>query len=151
MLKCQEFNITVRKAKREDMIQVYKLVKDITARRSFDTESPAFTCIVAELSDGHIVGYALYYYSYSTWVGKSILLEDIYVQPAYRRNGIGRQLFMAVVKIAHDSKIRRMDFHVLSWNPAVDFYKRLGAVNLTVTDKWHIFRMDHRCIQRLFP
>lgn len=50
----------------------------------FDTDNPAFTCIVAELSDGHIVGYSLYFYSYSTWAGKSIFLEDLYVQPAYR-------------------------------------------------------------------
>lgn len=50
----------------------------------FNTDNPAYTCIVAELSDGHIVGYALYYYTYSTWVGKSVFLEDLYVQPAYR-------------------------------------------------------------------
>lgn len=116
----------------------------------FDRESPAFTCIVAELSDGHIVGYALYYYSYSTWVGRSIFLEDLYVQPAYRRNGIGKQLFMAVAKIAHNANIRRMDFHVLSWNPAVDFYKSLGAVNLTQTEKWNFFRMDYDCLNQMF-
>lgn len=57
---------------------------NILKQDGFDSDSPAFTCIVAELSDGHIVGYALYYNSYSTWVGKSILLEDLYVQPAYR-------------------------------------------------------------------
>ncbi|KAJ8965297.1 hypothetical protein NQ314_004226 [Rhamnusium bicolor] len=122
----------------------------ILQKDGFDTENPAFTCIVAELSDGHIVGYALYYSSYSTWVGKSVLLEDLYVQPAYRRNGIGKQLFMAVAKIAHDAKIRRMDFHVLSWNPAGDFYKTLGAVNLTHTEKWHLFRMDQECLNKLF-
>ncbi|KAJ8921077.1 hypothetical protein NQ315_015873 [Exocentrus adspersus] len=166
MLKCQEFNVTIRKAKREDMVQVYKLIKAlaeyeklehqvciddrILQRDGFDGDSPSFTCIVAELSDGHVVGYALYYNSYSTWVGRSILLEDLYVQPAYRRNGIGKQLFMAVAKIAHDAHIRRMDFHVLSWNPAVDFYKSLGAVNFTQTEKWHLFRMDQNCLSRLF-
>nr|CAI5849096.1 unnamed protein product [Callosobruchus analis] len=166
MLKCQEVNVTVRKAKRDDMVQVYKLIKalaeyeklehqveindKILQRDGFDSDSPAFTCIVAEISDGHIVGYALYYYSYSTWVGKSILLEDLYVQPAYRCNGIGTQLFMAVAKIAHEANIKRLDFHVLSWNPAVDFYKRMGAQNLTQSEKWTLFRMDHECLNKLF-
>lgn len=68
----------------------------------------------------------------------------------FRRNGIGRQLFMAVAKIAYDSEIRRVECHVLSWNPATDFYKRLGAVDLTATEKWTLFRLDNDCIKKLF-
>ncbi|KAL1490464.1 hypothetical protein ABEB36_013152 [Hypothenemus hampei] len=116
----------------------------------FDSDTPAFTCLVAELSDGYIVGYALYYTSYSTWLGRSIFLEDLYVQPAYRKNGIGMQLFLAVAKIAHETPSKRMDFHVLSWNPAGDFYKRLGAVDMTIHEKWHHFRMDRVCLDRIF-
>jgi hypothetical protein len=90
MLKCSEVNVTIRKAKKEDMVQVYKLIKDLAefeklekqvkidasvlVEDGFKTENPAFTCLVAELSDGHIMGYALYYISYSTWLGKSIFL-----------------------------------------------------------------------------
>lgn len=61
-----------------------KIDDKVLQKDGFDSDHPAFTCIVAELSDGHIVGYALYFYSYSTWAGKSIFLEDLYVQPAYR-------------------------------------------------------------------
>lgn len=57
---------------------------------------------------------------------------------------------MAVAKIAYDANIRRLECHVLSWNPATDFYKRLGAVNLTASEKWTLFRMDYNCIQKLF-
>lgn len=115
----------------------------------FDTNSPAFTCLVAELSDGHIMGYALYYTCYSTWLGRSIFLEDLYVQPAYRKNGIGRQLLLAVAKIAYETS-GRLDFHVLSWNPFISFYKSLGAVNLTHTEKWELFRMDQENLNALF-
>lgn len=135
----------------EQLVDQVKIDASTLERDGFDTDNPAFTCLVAELSDGHIIGYALYYTSYSTWLGKSILLEDLYVQQAYRKNGIGKQLFMAVAKIAHESPAKRMDFHVLSWNPAVDFYKSLGAENLTVTEKWQLFRMDSNCLDKLFP
>ncbi|XP_066143961.1 thialysine N-epsilon-acetyltransferase [Euwallacea fornicatus] len=166
MMKQQEINVTIRRAKKEDMAQVYKMIRALAEfeklehtmtldavtleKDGFESENPAFTCLVAELSDGYIVGYALYYTSYSTWLGRSIFLEDLYVQPAYRKNGIGTQLFLAVAKIAHETSSKRMDFHVLSWNPAGDFYKRLGAVDMTVHEKWHQFRMDETCLNRLF-
>ncbi|XP_045469835.1 thialysine N-epsilon-acetyltransferase [Harmonia axyridis] len=166
MLKCSEINVTIRKAKKEDMVQVFKLIRalaeferledqvkidaSVLEKDGFDSENPAFTCLVAELSDGHIMGYALYYYSYSTWLGRSIFLEDLYVQAAYRGNGIGKQLFMAVAKIAHETQSKRMDFHCLCWNPAIRFYKSLGAINLTSTEKWQMFRIDKDCLDKLF-
>ncbi|CAH1369488.1 thialysine N-epsilon-acetyltransferase [Tenebrio molitor] len=166
MLKCSEVNVTIRKAKKEDMVQVYKLIKDLAefeklekqvkidasvlVEDGFKTENPAFTCLVAELSDGHIMGYALYYISYSTWLGKSIFLEDLYIQPAYRKIGVGKQLFMAVAKIAHELPSKRMDFHVLSWNPAGDFYKSLGAENLTTSEKWQLFRLNEDALNKMF-
>ncbi|KAL3281375.1 hypothetical protein HHI36_004585 [Cryptolaemus montrouzieri] len=127
-----------------------KIDASVLEKDGFDTESPAFTCLVAEISDGHIMGYALYYTSYSTWLGKSIFLEDLYVQAAYRGNGIGKQLFMAVAKIAHETQSKRMDFHCLSWNPAARFYEALGAVNLTKAEKWNMFRLDSASLDKLF-
>lgn len=126
-----------------------KIDESTLQRDGFDTDSPAFTCLVAEVSDGHIMGYALYYTCYSTWKGKSIFLEDLYVQPAYRGNGIGKQLILAVAKIAHETS-GRLDFHVLSWNPAIEFYKSLGAVNQTTTEKWQLFRIDQERLSQLF-
>ncbi|EFA03491.1 thialysine N-epsilon-acetyltransferase [Tribolium castaneum] len=166
MLDCSEINVTIRKAKKEDMIQVYKLIKELAEfekledqvkidektliKDGFETDNPVFTCLVAEISDGHLVGYALYYTSYSTWLGKSVFLEDLYVQPAYRKIGIGKQLFMAVAKTAHELSSKRLDFHVLSWNPAIDFYKSLGAENLTVSEKWQLFRLNEQALNKMF-
>lgn len=127
-----------------------KIDETVLIADGFDSESPAFTCLVAEVSDGHIMAYALYYTAYSTWLGKSIFLEDLYVQPAYRKIGVGKQLFMAVAKIAHEHTSKRMDFHVLSWNPAGDFYGSLGAVNLTVSEKWQLFRLDENALNKMF-
>ncbi|XP_044266997.1 thialysine N-epsilon-acetyltransferase [Tribolium madens] len=166
MLDCSEINVIIRKAKKEDMIQVYKLIKALAEfekledqvkidestliKDGFETGNPAFTCLVAEVSDGHIVGYALFYMSYSTWLGKSVFLEDLYVQPAYRKIGIGKQLFMAVAKTAYELSSKRLDFHVLSWNPAVDFYKSLGAESLTVSEKWELFRLNEEALNKMF-
>lgn len=56
-------------------------------------------CYVAQTSDSQIVGYALFYYTYSTWLGKSVFLEDLYVQPVYRNGGIGKKLFLTAAKV----------------------------------------------------
>ena len=75
-----------------------------------------------------IIGIALYYLSYSTWKGRCIYLEDIYVQPDFRRLGAGSKLFKKVVNEAKRIGVRRMDWQVLEWNElALNFYKKVGA------------------------
>ena len=89
----------------------------------------SFLCeaIVAE-NDKEIIGFALYYTSYSTWKGVSLYLEDFYVQENYRKNGVGNLLFEKVVEIAKEKKVKRMDWQVLEWNKlALDFYDKKGA------------------------
>jgi GNAT superfamily N-acetyltransferase len=84
--------------------------------------------IIAEEQD-QIVGFALYFFGYSTWKGKTLYLEDLYVQKANRVMGIGQALFNAVVEVAKQEKVRRMDWQVLEWNqPAIEFYKKNNAV-----------------------
>lgn len=84
--------------------------------------------IVAE-ADGKIVGFALWYTSYSTWKGKCLYLEDFFVLPEYRALRIGSQLFDEVVRIAKAKGVRRMDWQVLEWNQlAIDFYQRKNAL-----------------------
>jgi GNAT superfamily N-acetyltransferase len=84
--------------------------------------------IVAE-KDKQIVGFALYYTNYSTWKGKCLYLEDFYVLPELRGEGIGSQLFDRVVEIAKDRGVKRMDWQVLEWNePAIKFYQKKEAV-----------------------
>ena len=84
--------------------------------------------IVAE-KDKQIVGFALYYMNYSTWKGKCLYLEDFYVLPELRGEGIGSLLFDRVVEIARDRGVKRMDWQVLEWNePAIQFYQKKDAV-----------------------
>lgn len=77
----------------------YLIICIVLERDGFDVPSPVFMCYVAETSDLQIVGYALFYYTYSTWLGKSVFLEDLYVQPAHRKNGIGKKLFLTAAKV----------------------------------------------------
>jgi GNAT superfamily N-acetyltransferase len=84
--------------------------------------------IVAEVAN-QIVGFALYYTSYSTWKGKCLYLEDLFVIPDYRKQGIGSELFDMVVQIAKEKQVKRMDWQVLDWNqPAIDFYRNKSAI-----------------------
>lgn len=81
-----------------------------------------------------VVAFALYYFGYSTWKGKTVYLEDLYVKQAFRQQRIGLELFLAVVEIAKRNKVRRMDWQVLEWNqPAIDFYRKQHA---TLDSEW---------------
>ncbi len=88
---------------------------------------------VAE-EDGQIIGFALYYISYSTWKGKCLYLEDFFVIPEKRQQGIGEQLFRKTVQKAKELGVKRMDWQVLEWNePALAFYKKQDA---TLDEEW---------------
>ncbi len=90
-------------------------------------EEPICEAIVVEEND-IIVGFALFYVSYSTWRGKCLYLEDIYVLPEFRQQRFGQQLFDEVVSIAKKWKVKRMDWQVLDWNEgAINFYKKNEA------------------------
>jgi GNAT superfamily N-acetyltransferase len=81
-----------------------------------------------------VIAFALYYFGYSTWKGKTVYLEDLYVKQAFRQQKIGVELFLAVVEIAKKNKVRRMDWQVLEWNqPAIDFYRKQHA---TLDSEW---------------
>ena len=70
----------------------------------------------------------MYFFSYSTWKGKCVYLEDLYVKESYRSEGIGQILFDAVVAVAREQKVARMDWQVLDWNaPAIKFYRKNNA------------------------
>ncbi len=85
--------------------------------------------LVVENDKLEVVGFALYYQSYSTWKGRCLYLEDFYIQPEFRRGGIGSRLFHEVVKIAKKWEVKRMDWQVLDWNePAIEFYKKQQAI-----------------------
>jgi GNAT superfamily N-acetyltransferase len=95
--------------------------------------------VIAEF-EGKPAGQALYFFNFSTFLGKpGIYLEDIYVRPAFRGKGIGKALFREVVETAKKNKCGRVEWAVLNWNePAINFYKSLGA---SAMDDWIIFRL----------
>lgn len=76
-----------------------------------------------------IIGYAIYYTSYSTWNGPCLYLEDLCITQSQRNKGFGLELFRRVIEIAKSRKVRRMDWQVLQWNAdAIKFYEREGAI-----------------------
>jgi GNAT superfamily N-acetyltransferase len=95
---------------------------------------PKFRAIIAEL-DGKPAGYAVFFEFYSTFQGRAgLFLEDLYVRPSLRKQGIGQALLNYVARIAWEEDYFCMRWEVLDWNkPAIDFYRRLGAVFL---DEW---------------
>lgn len=132
----------IRKASKGDEFAIYQLIKDLaTFEKAPDevTNTPEelakhlfeenlCDAIVFEL-ENDIVGFALYYTSYSTWKGACLYLEDFYVKPEMRSLGIGSQLFDEVIQIAKEKKVKRMDWQVLDWNEsAIEFYKGKKAL-----------------------
>ena len=89
---------------------------------------PYFRCTMAEW-DGHVAGFALYFFQYSTWEGRPALyLEDLFVRPAFRKQGIGKALFQHLAQVALDHHCTRFQWECLDWNtPALDFYESNGA------------------------
>jgi GNAT superfamily N-acetyltransferase len=102
------------------------------ARDGFGS-NPRFRALVAEWS-GDPAGYAVFFGYYSTWVGRGLFLEDLFVREAFRNRGIGKALLAAVARIAVEEGCYGIQWEVLDWNdPAIEFYKALGA---TFRDGW---------------
>ena len=105
-----------------------------------------FGCRVAEL-DGRVMGFALWFFSYSTWLGRAgIYLEDLYVAEAARGHGIGRRLIVDMAQLAVRHGAPRLDLSVLEWNPARGFYDKLGIRH---RDDWLPYRIDGEALKRL--
>lgn len=94
------------------------------------------------------VGFAVYFYNFSTWLGRpGLYLEDLFVKPEHRGKGYGRALLVELAKIASNRGCGRMEWAVLDWNePAIQFYRKLGAKPM---DEWTVFRLTRDGIERL--
>ena len=96
-------------------------------------EKESFGFFVAE-EGGKILGAAIYFFAYYTWVGKSLYLDDLYVKPEYRRRKIGSKLLNMVFGLAMKEHCKRLRWQVLDWNKdAISFYEKHGA---TITSEW---------------
>jgi GNAT superfamily N-acetyltransferase len=100
---------------------------------------PAAEVLIAYLGK-EPAGFALFFHNYSTWLGKrGIYLEDLFVRPAARKNGVGFALLQAIARVALERDCGRLDWSVLTWNElAISFYKRIGAKHM---DDWTTFRL----------
>jgi len=109
--------------------------------------NPFYRCLIADY-DGQPAGFALYFFNYSTWVGRpGIYVEDLFVLPQFRRLGIGRELLRRVAVIAVEMGCQRLQWEVLDWNtPAIDFYRAIGAEFL---DEWRNVRLSGEALERL--
>lgn len=127
------------KLARPDTASRDRLAADATA------DPPRFSTLLAEV-DGQVVGYAIYFFTYSTFRARPTLyLEDIFVLPGQRGQGAGLALFRACARQAVAEGCARMEWQVLAWNtPSIDFYKRLGAWHQA---DWLPFRLDDEALQ----
>ncbi|XP_005109826.1 diamine acetyltransferase 2 isoform X2 [Aplysia californica] len=156
-------NVLIRPAKPEDCDEIMRLIVELaefekmadqvhittdTLRKDMFAEKPLCSSIVAELAGSEprqLIGYSLFYPIYSTWDGVSMYLEDLYVTPSQRGQGLGKKIWQHVTKAALDLNCQRLHLAVLNWNTfAKDFYLRCGLIDLTETEDWHLMRMRRK-------
>ena len=135
--------LTIRFAEPEDATTIHRFILELaiyekepdaveatpaSLRAQLEADPAPFQCILAEV-DGEPVGFALYFFNYSTWRGQQgIYLEDLYVQPERRGAGFGLALLRQLSAVAVHHGCSRLDWQVLDWNqPSIEFYEALGA------------------------
>jgi GNAT superfamily N-acetyltransferase len=135
----------IRKATEVDFPDILLLIKELATFEKvpekvtntvelMKRENEFFHCFVAETQDKEIVGIALYFFAYYTWVGKSLYLEDLFVKESFRKHKIGSALLRKIFDVARDEDCKRVRWQVLSWNEnAIQFYKKSGA---EIDDEW---------------
>lgn len=160
----QKENVKIRETSMEDIPLILTFIKetaeyekmgnevfateDSLKEALFNHNNKKAEVIIAEL-DGLPVGYALYFYNFSTFTGKAgLYLEDIFVKSSVRGSGIGKLLLLHLVKIATDKGCPTIDWTCLNWNePSIKFYESLGATPLK---QWTIFRLNKDAIKNLY-
>src|SRR6185312_4742510 len=155
--------LTIRPATPADVPQILSFIRDLAAyerdpaavlateadllRDGFGA-TPRFHCLIADLQQAcHAIpaGFALYFYNYSTWRGHhGIHVEDLFVRPEHRGQGIGKALLTRIAAIAVEQGCHRLQWDVLEWNtPAIGFYEQMGATMLT---EWRTMRVNHEAL-----
>jgi GNAT superfamily N-acetyltransferase len=109
-----------------------------------DSTASALICSI----DNEAVGFAVYFFNYSTWLGKNgLYLEDLYVSPKHRGTGAGKALLKHLAKIAVSKNCGRLEWSVLDWNePAIQFYLSIGA---KPQDEWVGYRLTGKSLEEL--
>lgn len=150
----------MRKARREDAPFIFKLICDLAEfERARDKvivdldqlindgfgENPLYFSHILEW-EGEAAGFTLCYFRYSTWKGKSLYLEDLFVLPEFRGRGLAKMALRNLKKLANDEKCGRFEWQVLDWNePAIEFYKSIGA---ELDPEWINCRMEGESLSK---
>lgn len=154
--------IALRPATRDDVPHILAFIAELAeyeklAHEAVATEAglaeqlfgarPAAEVVIAEVA-GQPAGFALFFPSFSTFLGKpGLYLEDLFVRPPYRRLGLGRRLMVHLAQLAVERGYGRFEWSVLDWNePAIRFYRSLGAVGL---DEWTVQRVSGDALRQL--
>ena len=152
----------IRPARPDDVPEILRLIRALAdyeklAHEVVATEEalkaslfgpkPAAEVLLAE-AQGRAVGLALYFQNYSTFLGKpGLFLEDLFVEPAFRKQGIGKALLVELARLAVRRGCGRFEWAVLDWNaPAIAFYESLGARPMK---DWTIFRVTGEALRKL--
>ena len=150
----------IRLAEPSDVSEIHRLIYELAVyekapdemvatleqiESSLFTDRPVAHCHVAEV-DGKIVGIALWFLNYSTWLGKpGIYLEDLFVQPEFRGHGIGKGFMKTLAQLCIERGYERFQWWVLDWNePSIEFYKSLGAIPM---NEWTVFRLHGQALK----
>ena len=158
----QHPDFKIRPADVDDVPIIFDLIRDLAAyERAPDevvaTEEQLIEVLFGERPVAEVllgfegnspVGFAVYFYNFSTWLGRpGLYLEDLFVKPEKRGKGYGRALLVELAKIARDRGCGRMEWAVLDWNePAINFYRALGAKPM---HEWTVFRLTRQEIANL--
>lgn len=161
-IKLLPMKLKIRKAVKSDTKLIVKFIKKLATFEKLEHEAVLTPKtlektmfgkdkyahgLIGEV-DGVAVAYALYFFNFSTFLGRpGLYLEDLFVLPEYRSNGYGLQILKALAKIAKEKKCGRMEWVVLDWNTrAIDFYNSLGA---ELKPGWLINRLDEKNLFKL--
>lgn len=154
-------DINIRRANEDDTHLILDFIKKLSVYEKMEAEVTANTEILHNslfieknakvifiLENGKEVGFALYFYNFSTFTGKKgIYLEDLFVLDEYRNRGYGKKLLAYIADIAVKEDCSRFEWIVLDWNtPSIEFYKSLKAFPL---DKWTVFRLHKEELKNL--
>jgi GNAT superfamily N-acetyltransferase len=153
---------SVNQMKRDEVPGLLELIRELARFERLEHEVEATVEVLTESlfgptpvagaliarANGQIVGYALYFFTFSSFIGTAgIWLEDLYVRPAFRRQGLGTALIEAVGRIGAERKCGRFEWTALNWNKnALDFYRKLGAKTM---DDWVLVRLNAEGLSRV--
>ena len=155
-------SLTIYRARPDQVPHVHSLIRELAAYEKLSHEveateamiadalfadSPRLYCEIAEWN-GAVAGFAVWFLNCSTFAGRfGIYLEDLFVRPQYRGNGIGKALLAHLAKLCVDNGWARLQWAVLDWNePSIAFYKSLGAVMM---DEWTLCRVSGPALDAL--